>query len=32
MGWRGGPGLRAMSGGWAKGTDYFMGAVIPVLN
>ena len=32
MGRRGGPGLRAMSGGWGQGPDYFMGAGIPVLN
>ena len=29
---RGGPGPRAMSGGWGHGTDYFLGPEIPVLN
>ena len=32
MGRRGGPGPRAMSGGWSHGTDYFLGPGIPVLN
>ena len=32
MGWRGGPGPRAMSRGWSHGTDYFLGPRIPVLN
>ena len=32
MGWRGGPGPRAMSGGWGHGTDYFLQSGIPVLN
>ena len=32
MGWRGGPGSRAMSRGWGHGTDYFLGPGIPVLN
>ena len=32
MGWRGGLGPRAVSGGWAHDTDYFLGPGIPVLN
>ena len=28
----GSEGRAAMSGGWAKGTDYFLGPGIPVLN
>ena len=32
MGQRGGPGSRAVSGGWSHGTDYFLRAGIPVLN
>ena len=32
MGRRGGPGPRAMSGGWGHGTDYFLRSGIPVLN
>ena len=32
MGRRGGPGPRAMSGGWGHGTDYFLGPGIPVFN
>ena len=32
MGRRGGPGLRAMSGGCGHCTDYFLGPGIPVLN
>ena len=31
-GQRGRPGPRAMSGDGAKGTDYFLGPGIPVLN
>ena len=32
MGQRGGPGPRAMSGGWGQDPDYFLGPRIPVLN
>ena len=32
MGQKGGLGPRAMLGGGAKGTDYFLGPGIPVLN
>ena len=32
VGRKGGPGPRAMSGGWSHGINYFLGPGIPVLN
>ena len=32
MGRSGGPGPRAVSGGWGHGSDYFLGPRVPVLN